>query len=279
MSLVAVAKKEFRESIRSYSLLTLVALFTLFAGGLALIQHVPTIYLTGTYETSTLALLNSMRQPTVFFIPMIGLAVGYGAIASERQSGSLRLLLGLPNSRADVVFGKFVGQTFVVVLSILVGYTVAGTVALATYESFDVRIFGVYTALTALYGVVYIALAVGVSSVLKSRAAALAGASGAYLLFIIGWDILLLFLQLAIYGQEIPGDGLPDWFNFLGLVNPSTAFMHAVRSVVPAYRELTFYPDSAAVYTQEWVGFPLLLLWGLVPLGLGYYRFRTAHLS
>jgi ABC-2 type transport system permease protein len=279
MSLSAVAKKEFRESIRSYSLITLVALFTLFAGGLALIQHVPTIYLTGSYETSTLALLNSMRQPTVFFVPMIGLAVGYGAVANERQTGSLRLLLGLPNSRADVVFGKFVGRTLVVVLSIAVGYAVAGTIALSTYESFDARIFGVYTALTAFYGIVYIAFAIGVSSVLRSRAKALVGASTAYLLFIVGWDILLLFLQLAVYGQEIPEGGLPDWFKFLGLANPSTSFMYAVRSVVPAYRELTFYPDSSAAYMQEWVGFPLLLCWGLVPLGLGYYRFRSAHLS
>lgn len=279
MSLVAVAKKEFKDSIRSYSLITLIVLFTLFAGGLALIQHVPPTYLTGNYDTSTLALLNSMRQPTVFFIPMIGLAVGYGAIANERQTGSLRLLLSLPNSRADVVFGKFIGQTFVVIVSILVGYTVAGTIAFTTYETFDIRIFGIYTGLTAFYGTVYIALAIGISSILKSKEKALVGASAAYLLFIIGWDVLLLFLQLLVYESEVPEGGLPDWFKFIGLANPSTSFMYAVRAVIPAYRELTFYPDSTAVYMQEWVGFPLLLLWGLVPLGFGYYRFRTAHLS
>jgi ABC-2 type transport system permease protein len=279
MSLGAIAKKEFKDSIRSYSLLTLIGVFTLFAGGLALIQHVPPTYLTGEYDTSTLALLNSMRQPTVFFVPMIGLAVGYGAIANERQSGSLRLLLSLPNSRADIVFGKFIGQTLVVLVSIGIGYAVAGTIALTTYETFDIRIFGLYTGLTALYGTIYIALAIGLSSILESKEKALVGASAAYLLFIIGWDILLLFLQLAIYGPQAPEGGLPDWFKFIGLANPSTSFMYAVRTVIPAYSELTFYPDSTAVYMQEWVGFPLLLLWGLVPLGVGYYRFRTAHLS
>jgi ABC-2 type transport system permease protein len=276
---MAVAKKEFRASMRSYSLLTLVALFTVFAGGLALVQWIPPVYRTGSADTSTLALLNSMRQPTVFFVPMIGLAVGYGAVANERQTGSLRLLLSLPNSRSDVVFGKVIGQTFVVVVAIAVGYTIAGGIALTTYESFDASIFGLYTVLTALYGAVYLAFAVGMSALLNSREKALVGASAAYVLFLIGWDVLLLFLQLLIYGPEAPPGGLPDWFKFIGLANPSTAFMYATRSVLPVYRELTFYPDSSAAFLQEWVGFPLLLLWGLVPLGFGYYRFRTAHLS
>jgi len=279
MSVMAVAKKEFRASIRSYSLLSLVTLFTVFAGGLAVIQWIPPVYRTGSADTSTLALLNSMRQSTVFFVPMIGLAVGYGAIANERQTGSLRLLLSLPNSRSDVVFGKVIGQTFVVVVAIVVGYTIAGAIALTTYESFDASIFGLYTVLTALYGAVYIAFAVGMSALLNSREKALVGASAAYVLFLVGWDVLLLFLQLLIYGPKAPPGGLPNWFKFIGLANPSTAFMYATRSVLPVYRELTFYPDSSAVFLQEWVGFPLLLLWGLVPLGFGYYRFRTAHLS
>jgi ABC-2 type transport system permease protein len=279
MSIMAVVKKEFRASMRSYSLLTLVSLFTVFAGGLALVQWIPPMYRTGGADTSTLALLNSMRQPTVFFVPMIGLAVGYGAIANERQTGSLRLLLSLPNSRSDVVFGKVIGQTFVVAVAIAVGYTIAGSIALTTYESFDASTFGLYTVLTALYGIVYLAFAVGMSALLNSREQALVGASAAYVLFLIGWDVLLLFLQLLIYGPEVPPGGLPDWFKFIGLANPSTAFMYATRSALPVYRELTFYPDSSAVFLQEWVGFPLLLLWGLVPLGFGYYRFRTAHLS
>jgi ABC-2 type transport system permease protein len=279
VSLVAVARKEFRESIRSYSLVSLVVLFTLFAGGLSFVQWVPPVHRTGAAETSTLALLNSMRQPTVFFVPMIALAVGYGAVANERQSGSLRLLLALPNSRADVVFGKFVCRGLVVLVAIGVGYAVAGAVALATYDSFDAGVFGLYTGLTALYGTVYLAFAVGVSAVLESREKALVGASAAYVLFLIGWDVLLLFLQLLVYGPEAPPGGLPDWFKLLGVANPSTAFMYATRTVLPAYRELTFYPDSSAVLLQEWVGFPLLLLWGVVPLCVGYYRFRGAHLG
>lgn len=35
----------------------------------------------------------------------------YGAILHERNSGSIRFLLGLPNSRRDIVVGKFLGRS------------------------------------------------------------------------------------------------------------------------------------------------------------------------
>lgn len=278
MSFIAVVKKDFHDSIRSFSLLSTTLLFVVFATGLAAIQWVPVMYQDSAVETSTLALLNSMRQPTVFMIPLIGLILAYDTIAGERESGSLRLLLGLPNSRTEVVFGKFVGRTGVIAVSILVGYGVAGAIALATYESFDFAVFGIYTLLTVFYGAVYVALATGFSAGMKSRRRAFVGAGALYSLFLLGWDVLLLVLQLAIYGQDIPETGLPDWFKFVGLLNPSTAFLHAVRAVIPEYSEITFYPEGSAFYLQDWVGFVILGFWGVVPLVLGYLRFERADL-
>lgn len=279
MGLAAVVKKDFRDSIRSFSLLSTTLLFVVFATGLAAIEWIPVMYRDSAVDASTLALLNSMRQPTVFMVPLIGLLLAYDTIAGERENGSLRLALSLPNSRAEVVFGKFVGRTGVIAVSILAGYAVAGVVALATYDSFDFAVFGLYTLLTILYGAVYVGLATGFSAATKSRRRAFTGAGGLYLLFILGWDVLLLVLQLAIYGQDIPETGLPDWFKFIGLLNPSTAFMHAVRVVIPEYGELTFYPEGSAFYLQDWVGFPILVFWGVVPLVLGYLRFERADLG
>jgi ABC-2 type transport system permease protein len=279
MSLSAVVRKDFADSIRSFSLLSTTLLFVVFATGLAAIQWVPVMYQDSAVETSTLALLNSMRQPTVFMIPFIGFVLAYDTIIGERERGSLRLLLGLPNSRREVVFGKFVGRTGVIAVSILVGYAVAGSVALVTYESFDLGVFGRYTLLTVLYGAVYVAFATGFSAAMKSRQQAFVGAGALYSLFLIGWDVLLLVLQLVIYGQDIPEAGLPDWFKFVGLLNPSTAFMHAARSVIPEYRAITFYPEGSAVYLEDWVGFVVLAVWAVVPLAFGYLRFERTELQ
>ena len=273
MALNAVVKKEFLDSVRSYSLVGLTALFVLFAGFLAAIQWVPRFGPTGDVATSTLALLNSMKQPTVLFVPMIGLGIGYDAIAGERESGSLKLMLGLPNSRRDVVVGKFLGRTAVVGVAILVGYTTVGSIALLTYDSFDAAVFGLYTLLTVCYGAVYIAIATGFSAGMKTRSRALGGAITLYALFMLLWDALLYALQLAIFGARPPEGGLPAWFEFVGVVNPSTAFMFAARAVVPEYYEITTYPESDVVYLQDWVGVVVLALWTVVPLGLGYRRF------
>lgn len=278
MSLLAVTKKEFLDSVRSHSLLGLTLLFVLFAAGLATIQFIPPIFRDSTVETSTLALLNSMRQPTVLLVPWIGLAIGYNAILGERESGSLRLLLGLPNSRADAVLGKFLGRTAVVTVAVSIGFAVAGTIALVTYESFDAATFGLFTLLTIFYGTVYVAIGIGFSAVVESREWALAGACGLYALFLLGWDVMLLLLQLATVGSEVPEAGLPDWFPFVGLLNPSTAFMHAARAVIPEYHELTIYPETTAVYLQDWVGFVVLVVWCVASLGLGYRRFANADL-
>jgi hypothetical protein len=79
-----------------------------------------------------------------------------------------------------------------------------------------------------------------------------------------------------IYGQDIPQTGLPDWFKFIGLLNPSTAFMHAARTVIPEYGVITFYPVGSAFYLQDWVGFLILGAWGAIPLLVCYHRFGRA---
>ena len=279
MGFAAVVRKDFHDSVRSFALLSTTLLFVVFAAFLAAIQWIPAMYQNSPVEASTLALLNSMRQPTVFVVPLIGLALAYDTVAGERESGSLRLLLGLPNSRAAAVFGKFVGRTGVITVAIAVGYGVAGLIALVTYDAFDTRVFVIYTLLTVFYGAVYVGLATGFSAAMRSKHRAFVGAGGLYVLFLIGWDLLLLVLQYAVYGSEIPEAGLPDWFKFVGMLNPSTAFLHAAQAAIPEYSEITFYPEGSAVYVQDWVGFVILCFWGAVPLVLGYLRFERADLS
>jgi len=89
-----------------------------------------------------------MGQPMSFFVPMLGLAISYAAIAGERDSGSIKLLLSLPNSRRDVILGKFIGRCAVLTIAILSGYVVVAAFALLTYESFAAVKFILYAMLT-----------------------------------------------------------------------------------------------------------------------------------
>lgn len=278
MSVIAVTRKEFLDSIRSYTLIGLMVLFMAFAVFLTAIQWIPDM-MGSTGNVNTLALLNSMRQPSVYLVPLVGLMVGYKAIAGERTSGSIRLVLGLPNTRGEVFFGKVIGQTAVVSVAILVGYGAAALVALISYDSFALLEFGLYTLLTVLYALVCVSIAVGFSASTKSRKRALAGAVAVYSLILILWDVIVAILQTVTIGYTVPVGEQPAWLSIFSALNPSTAFAHATRAVIPEYREITRFPYLQTNIWQDWYGFIVIGLWVITPLVLGYLCFSRADIE
>lgn len=280
MSLIAVTRKEYLDSIRSYTLIGLIALFVVFTTFLAGIQWIPNLSgVSPSGDINTLALLNSMRQPALYLVPLVGIMVGYKAIAGERSSGSIRLILGLPNTRREIFFGKLLGQTAVVSTAILLGYGAAALVALVTYDSFALVEFGLYTLLTLLYAMACVSIAIGFSASTKSRARALAGAVAVYSVILILWDAITALLQTAIIGYEVPIGEQPAWLAIFYNLNPSTAFAHAARAVLPEYREITQFPYLETNIWVDWYGFIVLALWIAIPLAIGYLCFSRADIE
>jgi ABC-2 type transport system permease protein len=278
MALTAVVRKDIRDSIRSGSFIATTLVFVLVAGFWAAIQHVPPMYAAPGVPTSTLALLNSMGQPMAFFVPLLGLALSYGAIAHECDTGSIRLALGLPNSRAEIVLGKFIGRTAVLSVAILTSYAVVAVIALVTYDSFVAGKFALYTVLTVFYGSVYVAIGIGFSSAMNSREAALVGAGGLYVLFQLGWDVVTAILQTITVGYVPPDSGVPPWLIVVHALNPTAAVGYATRAVIPTFDAIMSYPVSAAFSPPKWTGFAILAAWLVLSLGYGYRRFQSAEI-
>ena len=278
MSLPAVIRKDFNDAIRSGTFLATTLLFVLVAGFWAAIQHVPLTASASDVPTSTLALLNSMGQPMSFFVPLLGLGISYAAIAGERDSGSIKLLLGLPNSRRDVILGKFIGRCAVLTIAILSGHSVVAVFALFTYESFAAVKFVLYTILTVFYGAVYVAIGIGFSSILKSQYTAVIGAGGLYILFQLGWDVVTAILQVITVGYTPPDSGAPPWLIVVHALNPTAAVGYAARAIIPTFDEIMSYPVSASFYPPKWAGFAILGAWLVLSLGFGYSRFQSADI-
>lgn len=278
MSLAAITKKEFLDSIRSYTLIGLIPIFVVLTGFWSIIQWIPKMSDPVTGNLDTLALLNSMRQPALFLIPLVALVVGYKSIAGEREHGSIRLILGLPNTRRDVFLGKVIGQTTVVSVSILFGYGAAALIALLTYDSFPLAVFMVYTLLSILYALVCISIAVSFSASTASLQRAIIGAGAVYLVILILWDSIMAILTLVFVENPSQLDTHPDWLIILGYMNPSTAFAQATRAVIPATREITVFPLLEASFWIDWYGFIVMGLWILIPLTVGYLLFNRADI-
>ena len=272
MNISAIVKKETRQGIRSYPVLGTTALLVLSSVFFAAIQWVPELYPTQTPK-STLALINSLSQPGAVFIPLLGLLASFNTISGERERGSLKLMLGLPHTPFDVVLGKFVGRSLVVAGAILLTSIAVGVVALLTYAFFDLDRFLLNTALMMYQGVVYVAIGVGVSALVSSQRRAVGVMAALLGLVFLIWDAFMAALQWVFIGPLSPGRRLPDWIQFLGVLNPGNAFLFARRAIIPEYYEITVYPESPAFFLQDWIGFVVLSVWMVLPLGLGYQRF------
>ncbi len=279
MSTLAVARKDFQDAIRSRVLLGLTGLFVLFVAGasyfFARIQPTP-----GGGDPTALVLIFSLLAPASLLVPIIGLALGYKAVAGERESGRIKLLLSLPHSRLDIVFGKALGRTGVLVVPILVGFVVGAAVIFWQSSSFTPVNYLAFAFVTVLLGLAYIAISVAVSSATTSTFRALIGGGSLLIVLEFLWRQVLLAIVYLVNGLSLPQQSPGDWYSFLQSLPPGTAYSSAARSLLPESPTTLAItgPTPDAFYLQDWFGFVILAVWVVVPLALGYLRFERTDL-
>lgn len=283
MSFVTVAKKDFKDSARSRWLWVLTVLFVLFTAGIA---YAFSVLQGGTEEElSTLGLLFFLQSPAALLVPIIALVISYKAIVGERESGSIRLLLSLPHTRRDMVLGKILGRSLSIALAVIVGFVVALVVILWRYAEFDAGAYLLFVAITLLFSLTYIAVGIGMSSLVSSGSRALAAAIGFWVVFEFLWGALVFALYWVANGFSLDGfsDGLPDWLEFIQGLAPGTAYGNAVTALLPenpdAVPGQVTSSGDVPLYLEDWFGIVILVGWLLLIPTLGYLRFRAADLS
>jgi len=172
------------------------------------------------------------------FIPIVGIALGFDSINSERASGNLSRLLSQPLYRDSVINGKFLAGLFT--LAILVVSIVAIVAGLG------LRMIGVppgaeevlrllaFILVSVIYGAFWMALAVFFSVFFKKTAtSALAS--------IALWIFLFLFISMiarAIAGAAVPIDQNSsldlilrndEVYRIISRISPNTLYGEAVQ--------------------------------------------------
>jgi ABC-2 type transport system permease protein len=295
MSALAVAGKDFRDSVRSRALVALVVLFGIFAvGGTYLFAEVVPSDATGNVGPA-LNLLFSLSTPIAIFVPLLGVVTGYKAVVGERASGSVKLLLSLPHTRRDVVLGKVIGRIGVLAVAIVIGFVAAGVVAFVLYESFPATEYALFTLATVLLGTVYLVFAVSLSASTGSGSVALWGALGFFVVFQFLWGIVVNLLVFVANGLTAPSDfsvlagyfprtSGPEWYRLLLQLSPSSAYNTALETFLPSPASVAPQVDQAAqagsmpYFLEGWFGFVILAIWLVVPLVFGYLTFEQSDL-
>ena len=222
MSVSPIAKKDFQDAIRSRWLLGLTALFVgLVSLSAYIVRPAPG------QTVSSNSILQIINQVFVgILVPLIALVISYNAITGERESGSLKLLLALPHSRADLVVGKVIGRVGALTVPLLVGFILPAVVLAVGPLEFQAVTYLGYVLAVCLLGAVYVAIAVGLSAAVATQRLAITGAILLYFLFVPLWDAVQFPLQIWLSG------GTPVWLpltleellRLLELINPNGAF-------------------------------------------------------
>lgn len=275
---VHVARKDLEDSARSKLLLGVIGSLLVLSVVLSVVP-----FLTGdTGSGGAERAAGLFQTPISIFLPILGAIIGYMAIVGERESGSIRVLLGLPLRRIDVIVGKAVGRSIVLVGALLLTGIVGTLLTFALYGAVEWELMAAFGMLGALLSVVYVGLAIAVSASTDSRGKAMAAIVGVLLVLVYAYQTLVLGLVRVLRGDwEV--ENSPDYALFLYSLDPNVAGSRIAgylftSSIGDPLEGLAGESGNLPIYAEQWTAFPVIALWLVVPLAVGYWRFKDADL-
>lgn len=264
--ITAIAGKEFRDRVRNRWVWVIATVFAGFALAIAYFGAASEGQVGFRGIDVTIASLVSL---VTYLIPLIALVLGFDVIVGERERGTMELLLALPVTRGEVLVGKFVGLAATLTVATVLGFGLAGA-AFLTAGGDALFHYAGFVASAILLGLVFLAISVLLSVIASDRARASGYAVGAWFLFVIVFDLVLLGGLIALGGNGA-GDALP----WLLLANPTDVFrilnVFNLDQVGALYGLATVFPPALA---KPAVLGGVMAGWIVAPLALAYWRFK-----
>lgn len=277
MSWHAVARKDFHDSTRSYLMIGLSLVFILVVSAVASLLG----YFTD--QPSISGVLNAVHILFSYLVPLLGLVVAHGAIIGERDTGSIKLLLALPHSREDVVLGKVLGRTGALTIPIVIGLLLPVIVLIALGSSINAPQFVGYMILTALVGMSFVAIAVGFSALLSTRIRVIGASLAFYFVFVILWRIInqasfvILLMVAGKWPEWMPLDP-NETLQAFKIFSPTGDFFILKTALLNGHLFASDVPQNVAGANVQFSALLMLLVWILLPITLGMYRFNSIDL-
>ncbi len=203
-------------------------------------------------------------------VPLMAIFPAVASIYDERESGALEYLLAQPVTFSKVYAGKWWGVSLALLLSLTLGFSVAGTVAVVRGVPFHL-VFTLY-AFVLLLAVTFAAIGVLFSTVAASRARALTAGLVVWLA-LTGLGTLGVMVAFVRWG--LPAPVLIVW-NFL---NPVEAFRLGIVSVLDADLSLLGPVGASVIEKLGTQGTTIiaavsLVAWTAVAGGVGRFLFK-----
>lgn len=217
------------------------------------------------------SLLSSLWLIVGTVVPFGALFIAAMSIASDRESGRIRLFFGTPVTKADVFVGTLLSRIMVVAGSITAGFALLGLVVIALLTDVSPGVLVEPALFTVLVGVVYTSVGTAVSAIATTRLRAVAAALAFYVCAGFWPNVIT---QVTGTGR-LMGDPTPTqtFVHFLGTLSPFGAYSQVVTSEQAIYGEVVTSP-LLATPTMTFV----LFLWAVVPALIGHWWFASVDL-
>ena len=280
MRLATIARDDFTNARRSSIVLAVIGVFTLLVAMIFASEY--TIY-DEPYRT-----LFDVSAFVSFVFPLFLAPLAYLSIAGDRMDGTIKYVMGLPNSRAEYFFGKFVSRLSVAAAAVILGMVVSFVLAFATYvQAPSVERFAVFTGVSLAYTVSFVSIFVAISAAASSRSRAMFGALGAYFVLVVFWFgfFPLVNLQTVVdaIGSLLGTDVSQTTRDYLAVLSPGTAYLRATEpvyaGVMDQYDVFAQFRDSGELYDQPWFSLLVMLAWTALSLAVGYRSFGRSELG
>lgn len=298
-----MVQKEIADHVRSWRFIILVALILLTTTGsiytvLAVIQQHPA-QLSANSHFLYLKLFTKSTNNLPPFItligflgPLVGIALGFDAVNSERDNGTLSRIISQPIPRDYFINSKFTGAlTVIIALVFALGFLVLGLgilyIGLPPAFSAFMRIV-IFLAFTCIYIAFWLNLGITFSILFRQSSTSALSTLAIWLFFTVFYSMLVKFVINAFFYRQAAARPL---FQLLSRISPSYLFNELTTILLtPSIRSLgglSFRQMAGAIPSTLPIGQSMLLVWPditaliaatLVCFGISYVLFMRQEI-
>jgi ABC-type multidrug transport system ATPase subunit len=204
--------------------------------------------------------------------PLVAVLMGAGAIAGERERGTLEHLLAQPLTRSRLLLGKHAGLLIALTFATLAGFLPAGVLIATTAGPGMVLHYLLFPAIASLAAAAM--LAVGLLISVSSRSAVQAQGTAVFT-----WFAFVLLYDLLLMGS-LAASGMPaEWLAAALIANPVDAAR--VLGVLALEPDLYLLGPAGAFIAARFshagaaaVLLTALVVWAALPVACAAARFR-----
>ena len=238
-------------------------------------------------QQQVLNILRMLALVSGAIAPIIALVLSYLAITGERQTGGIKFLLSMPNTRSDVFFGKLASRLLLVSGGFTFVFVTMIAVAIATHGSLPLRaVLGVFV-VSVIYVSVFVVIALALSAAIATRGRAIAAAIASYfalVLFFIVPGLTVSGIVTYVHQRVLGLAPNPDLYSAVRYISPYTAFEKATNLVFPPEYQNSVFPRSSETpelpwYLSDEISLVVFAVWLAVPLLIGYVQFNRTDLE